>query len=154
MNAKNLLLAGLVLLSVVLVVCLVQGRASNVFMMPAGAQNRAVSGGGYAATTANVTSSRQALWIVDNTEKTMLIYVFPATGKGLQAVDKRDLRVDFGADLAGEIMLIPGQVPGNIEVVYAIDPVGKRMVAYAYSDSRRSEILSKHDLGKEFKGGK
>lgn len=153
MKWKNLLIVLSVALNVGLVVCLVTGPSgSGVFLPQSFAQNRAVSGGGYAATTADIRSSRQALWVVDNTEKRLILYDIPSITKGvrIEILANRDLRRDFGADLAGDIMLLPGNVSGQAEAVYAIDAVGKKLIAY-YSQGRGITVLGARDLGKDFK---
>ena len=154
MNWKNLLIAGSVLLNVVLLVWLASGNAPSALMAPLDAQNRSVSAGGMSATTARVTSSRQALWVLDNTEKRLIVYAFPsARGKNLDIISGRDLRKDFGENLAGELLMLPGEIPGGTEAVYVIDPVGKKLIAF---ESRGSTVepIGMRDLDKDFKTGK
>ena len=152
MKWKNVLLASSVLLNAVLLVSLMMpGRAPD-FGTAAFGQNRAVSGGGVTATTANITSSRQGLWVVDSTEKRMVVYAFPgARGKDLDLVGGRDLRKDFG-DLAGDVLLLPGQIPGGTEAVYVIDPVGKKIIAYnCRGTGREIDVIGRREMAKDFR---
>ena len=154
MKWQNVLLASSILLNAVLAVSLMSGRAPDLGT-PAFGQNRAVSGGGITATTANITSSRQGLWVVDSTEKRMIVYAFPsARGKPLDVVGARDLAKDFGADLAGEVLMLPGEIPGGSEAVYVIDPVGKKLVAYNCRGTGKDvDVIGSADLGKDFRAG-
>ncbi len=152
MKVRNLILGASILLNVALVIWLATGHTPD---MPAFAQNRAVSGGGYAATTANITTSRQALFVVDNTEKRLIVYAFPsARGQNIEGIASRDLRKDFGENLAGDLLVLPGQIPGGTEAVYVIDPVGKKMIVYnCRGTGKEVDAIGNRDLGKDFRAG-
>jgi len=151
MKGKDLLVGLSVVLNLGLLAYLLLGPGEPpIFISTSFAQNRAVAGGGYAATTADVSSSRQALWVVDNREKRMIVYVFPSGKKKLTPIAARDLRRDFGENLAGNIMLLPGEISGQAEAVYAIDPVGKKLIAY-YSRGKDVEVAGVRNLDEDFK---
>ena len=152
MNRKNLLVTLSVALNVGLVVYLVFGGPDTVINLPAAyGQNRAVAGGGIVATTAEVSSTRQAIYIVDNREKRMNVYAFPSGRGGLQAIGAVDLRSEkaFGAGLAGDVIMVPGRISSTNEVVYVIDPVGRKLIVYG-SKGKGIEVLDARDLGKDF----
>jgi hypothetical protein len=153
MNWKHGLVTASVALNVGLLVYLVMGPGHPpILISESFGQNRAVAGGGYAATTANVTSNRQALWLIDNREKRMIVYLFPGTrGHRLEPIAARDLRKDFGEDLAGELICIPGQLPGAEEGVYVLDPVGKKLIVYYSRNGKDLEVIGSRDLGKDFR---
>jgi len=153
MNWKHWLVTVSVALNVGLLTYLVIGPSHPpIFISESFGQNRAVAGGGYAATTANVTSNRQAIWIIDNREKRMIVYLFPAArGHQMEPVAARDLRKDFGEDLAGELICLPGQLPGGQEAVYVLDPVGKKLIAYYSRNGKDVEVVGSRDLGKDFR---
>ena len=153
MRLRNLVVAVSVLLNVGLLAYLVFGPSEPaIFISESFGQNRTVAGGGYAATTANVTTSKQALWLIDNREKRLIIYQFAGSGRKrkLDGVAARDLRRDFGETLAGEVMLLPGQVSSGTDAVYVIDPVGKKLVAYA-TDGKSVEVFGARDLDQDFR---
>ena len=156
MNWKNVLIAGSVLLNVALLAWLATGHAPDVMMTPAFAQNRSVSGGGFTITTANITSGRTALYVIDNTEKRMIVYAFPsARGRELEGIASRDLRRDFGENLAGDLLIVPGLIQGNTDAVYVLDPVNKKLVAYnCRGTGREVDVIGSRDLDKDFKAGK
>lgn len=156
MNWKNVLIAASVLLNVALVVYLATGHGPAVIVTPAFAQNRSVSGGGFAITSANITSSRTALYVINNVEKRMIVYAFPsARGRQIEGIAARDLRNDFGADLAGDLLIVPGLIEGNTDAVYVVDPVGKRLVVYNCRGSGKEvDVIGTRDLDKDFKAGK
>ena len=155
MKWKSLLVTLSVALNVGLIVYLVAGSADTVITLPAAfAQNRAVAGGGLAATTADVSSTRQALYVVDNREKRMNVYTFSSSGKGnLKPIGTVDLRSDkaFGPGLAGDVMLLPGRISSTTEAVYVIDPVGRKLIVFA-SKGKKLEVIGATDLGKDFTG--
>lgn len=152
MKWKNLLMVVSVALNLALLSYLVLGPGQPaIFISESFAQNRAVAGGGYAVTTANVTSSKQALWVVDNREKRLIVYLFSGgSRKRLDLIGARDLRRDFGENLAGDVIILPGEISGGTEAVYVIDPVGKRLIAYG-SHGKKVELLGTRDLGKDFR---
>jgi len=153
MRLRNLVVAASVMLNVGLLAYLVFGPSEPaIFISESFAQNRTVAGGGYAATTANVTTSKQALWLVDNREKRMIIYQFASGGrkKKLDPIGARDLRRDFGETLAGEVILLPGQVSSGTDAVYVIDPAGKKLVAYA-TEGKGIEVLGARNLDQDFR---
>ena len=147
MNWKNML----VTLSVALNVGLVVYLAVAPSIPTAFAQNRTVQAGGYTATTADVSSTRQALYIIDNREKRMNVYVFNPGKRGLKPVQSIDLRGPkvFGAALAGDVKILPGRISSTTEAVYVIDPVGKKMVVFA-SKGRKVELVGIAALAKDF----
>jgi len=152
MRWKNVLMVVSVAVNVGVVAWLVFGPTQPAIFISEGyAQARAVTGGGYAATTGHVSSSREALWVIDNTEKRMLVYVFPsAKGRPLDLLGGRDLRKDFGENLAGELLIIGGEVSGGIDGMYVIDPVGKRLIAYGSRGGREIEVLGAANLAQDF----
>ena len=158
MNWKNVVLALSVVLNVGLLVYLATGGGPNmtdIMMTRAFAQNRTVSGGGFVLTTANITSSRRALYVIDNTEKRMIVYAFPsARGQNIEGIASRDLRKDFDANLAGELLMVPGEIPGGTEAVYVLDPVGKRLIVYnCRGTGTMVDVIGKRELGADFRAG-
>jgi hypothetical protein len=153
MNWKHGLVTLSVALNVGLLVYLVIGPGQTPLLVSESfGQNRAVAAGGYAATTANISSNRQALWIIDNREKRMIVYAFPpAKGHRLEPFAARDLRKDFGEDLAGELICLPGLLPGSDEAVYVMDPVGKKLIVYYSRNGKDLEVVGSRDLGKDFR---
>ena len=151
MNWKSMVVVASVALNVGLVVYLVTGTGPDM----AFAQNRTVSGGGYVITTANITSSRMALYVIDNTEKRLIVYAFPpARGQNIEGIASRDLRKDFGENLAGELLMVPGVIEGNSDAVYVIDPVGKKMNIYNCRGTGKTvDLIGQRDLGKDFRAG-
>jgi len=129
------------------------GQPPAILISESYGQNRAIAGGGYAATTAAVSSNRQALWVIDNQEKRLIVYCFPSgVGRRMEVIGLRDLRKDFGPDLAGELMLIPGALgTGSEDAVYVIDPVGKKLIAYVSRNAREPEMLGGRDLANDFR---
>lgn len=151
MRWKNLLVMLSVVLNLGLLGYLVVGTGQPPILISEGfAQNRAVAGGGYAATTASVTTSRQALWIIDNREKRLIVYLVPSGKKRIEPLGARDLRRDFGENLAGELMVLPGQLSGQAEAVYVIDPVGKKLIGY-YSKGKEIDIIGARNLELDFR---
>lgn len=152
MKWKSMLVIVSVTLNVGLLAYLVMGPSHpTIFISESYGQNRAVAGGGYAATTANVTTSRQALWLVDNREKRLIVYLVGLGKKrGLDAIAARDLRRDFGEDLAGDLMVLPGEISSGVEAVYVIDPVGKKLISY-YSRGKKLELVGMRNLGEDFR---
>jgi hypothetical protein len=156
MKAKNIVVAASILLNVALIVYLATGHTPDVILnAPAYGQNRAVSGGGYVGTTALMASNRQALYLIDNTEKRMILYGFPSgRGAALDGLASRDLRIDFGPNLAGDLMVLPGEITSGVEAVYVIDPVGKKLVVYSFRGTGKEiELMAQRDLSKDFKVG-
>jgi hypothetical protein len=153
MSWKHMLVTLSVALNVGLVVFLVMGGPETQdFPFPAAcAQNRSITAGGFSATTAEVSSSRQALYIVDNREKRMNVYVVTSTKERMRPLATVDLKGPnaFGGDLAGEVVLIPGRISSTTEAVYAIDTAGRRMIIF-YSNGKRLEVLTAVDLGRDF----
>jgi len=152
MKWKTMLVVVSVALNVGVVGYLIFAPAGTSFLLPESfAQNRAVAGGGYVATTADVSSTRQALYVVDNREKRMLVYSFPSGKGGLKVIGALDLRSAkaFGETLAGDVMLVPGRVASTTEAVYIIDPVGKQMIAVA-SKGKKVEIVGAAKIGDDF----
>ena len=154
MNWKHWVATLLLVNAAVLVVLLIgHGQPPAILVSASYGQNRAIAGGAYAVTTAAVSTNRQALWVIDNQEKRMIVYLFPsAVGRRLDVIGARDLRKDFGPDVAGELMCIPGSLgSGSEDAVYVIDPVGKKMIAYVSHNGREPEMLGARDLAKDFK---
>ena len=152
MKWKSMLVVLSVTLNVGLLAYLVMGPSyPTIFISEGYGQNRAVAGGGYAVTSANVTSSRQALWVIDNREKRMIVYLVGSGKKrGLEPIAARDLRRDFGEGLAGDLLMLPGEISSGVEAVYVIDPVGKKLIGY-YSRGKRLELVGVRDLGQDFR---
>ena len=151
MNWKNGVLVVSVVANVALVLYLVLGT-SPVIVTPVYGQQRVASGGGYTMTTADITSSRKALWIIDSTEKRMIVYAFPASrGKNLDGISERDLRKDFGENLAGELLVVQGATSSNTEAVYVVDTVGKKLIAYECRGGKEVEVIGTRDLAKDFR---
>ncbi|KPK99313.1 MAG: hypothetical protein AMK75_06750 [Planctomycetes bacterium SM23_65] len=152
MKWKSMFVVMSVMLNVGLLAYLVMGPSHpTIFLSETYGQNRAVAGGGYAVTTANVTSSRQALWLVDNSEKRLIVYLVGSGKKrGLEPIAARDLRRDFGEDLAGDVLLVPGEISSGVEAVYVIDPVGKKLIGY-FSRGKGLELVGLRNLGEDFR---
>ena len=56
------------------------------------------------------------------------------------------------ASLAGDLLLLPGQIPGGTEAVYVIDPVGKKIVVYnCRGTGKEVDVIGARDLGKDFR---
>jgi len=157
-NWKNWVFVLSVGVNVAVLIYLVTGAGTTTLLVnPAQAQNRSVNIGQYAATTAHVTSSRAPLFLVDNRAKKMLVYsIGPTVKKGANnvklhsVIDLTDDKQGFGKDLQGDVVLIPGEVTGQYEAVYAIDSVGKRLIAYAGQDKRGTMILGARNLETDF----
>ena len=152
MKWKNMLVVLSVVLNAGLLGYLAFGTSQPaIFISESYGQNRAVAGGGYAATTANVTSSKQGLWVLDNREKRMIVYLVGSGKKrGLEPIAARDLRRDFGENLAGDLLVLPGEITSGVEAVYVIDPVGKKLIGY-YSRGKNLEVVGVRDLGQDFR---
>ena len=153
MNWKTILVVVSVALNIGLVIHLTSDAGDSMSFLPqAGAQNRAINEGGYSSTTAHISSSRQALWVVDNREKRLVMYTVPpgTRRRRVERIVGRSLRDDFGPELAGDVVLLPGRISSESEAVYAIDVVGKKLIAY-YSDGDEIEIIGKRSLEKDFR---
>ena len=132
---------------------LTDSDAPTFVVQPAYGQNRAFAAGGYSVTTADLSSSRQALWVVDNREKRMMVYAFPASvgDRRLVPMGRVDLRHDFGADLVGDVYIIPGRISGESDAVYAFDVVGRRVIGYTAKRRNEILILGARNLDEDFK---
>ncbi|HUW55480.1 MAG TPA: hypothetical protein VMZ92_02520 [Planctomycetota bacterium] len=152
MKWKNVLVVLSVVLNVALLGYLVvKPGMPPIFLPESYGQNRAVAAGGYAMTTANVTSSKQGLWILDNQEKRMIVYLVGSSKKrGLEAIAARDLRRDFGENLAGDLAVLPGEISSGVEAVYVLDPVGKKLIGY-YSRGKELDVVGVIDLAQDFR---
>jgi hypothetical protein len=150
MSARKMILTVVVVANFALLGYLVMGTAQPpIFIGDLQAQNRSINVGGYAMTTALVTGSRDGLWVIDNQEKRLIVYVPPSGKKKLEPVAARDLRRDFGEGLAGELVILPGMISGSTGGVYVVDPVGKKLIVYYLKDNDL-EILGMRDLGADF----
>ena len=151
MRRQNVLLMLSVLMNVGLVLYLFLGTGPTILVPEALGQNRASYGGGYAVASAEISNTREALYLISNAEKRMVLYAVE-TGRGSRVVPlgARDLREDFGENLAGDLIMVPGAVSTSSEAMYVIDPVGKRMIAYGYS-GRKVEILGAREFEQDFK---
>jgi hypothetical protein len=129
------------------------GQPAAILVSESYGQNRAIAGGAYAATTAAISSNRQALWVIDNQEKRLVVYLFPsAVGRRLEPIAARDLRKDFGEALAGDLMCIPGALgTGAEDAVYVFDPVGKKLIVYCSKNGKDLEVIGGRDLAIDFK---
>jgi hypothetical protein len=152
---ERLLILALALGNVALLVhVLISPEGPSLFVSEAHGQNRALSAGTYAITTADITSSRAALWVVDNKEKRMLVYAFPSsvTDRRITPLGRVDLRRDFGADLAGDVVIIPGKISGEREAVYVLDVAGGRILAYIAEGGRNEiRLIGARNLDEDFK---
>ena len=144
----------LVLTNAGLLIHVLTGSDAPTFVVrPTYGQNRAFAAGGYSVTTANLTNSRQALWVVDNREKRMMVYAFPAAvgDRRLVPMGRVDLRRDFGPDLAGDVYVIPGKISGEADAVYAFDIIGRRVIGYSVKRRNDIRILGARNLDEDFK---
>ena len=151
MKWKSLILAASILVNVGLVSFVVLGHdpMTPVFISEAQAQLRSVGGGGYVVVAARSSSNDDAVWIIDNREKRLNIY--QEHKKSVVRVASVDLRAKFGANLAGDLIMMPAMISSSTEAVYVIDPVGKKMVAFVLGRKGAVGTLGARDLDVDFK---
>ena len=150
MKWKSLILAASILVNVGLVCYVVLGHdpMTPVFISEAQAQLRTVRGGGYVVTSARTSSNSDAVWVIDNREKRLIIY--EEQKKSIARMASVDLRAKFGANV-GDLIMMPAMISSSTEAVYIIDPIGKKMVAFVLGRKGVGVIGRGRDLDVDFK---